>query len=422
MSPRTFSLLMAWVLAALHGTGAALAEDLFQSLPPGVYLQKRVDVPPDQRDAFARKLGGGISGLTNAFLQVSGRAIQANVITADSDASAKAIHESLLKTKAAPFCIRHDRLIVEYVGNGIDAALATKTSYELKWMPKPVRLRYRLTAELATVDRADYAACNPLFNQFLALRKGEDPRTIGEIDALAKRFTFGRTLILRSPKLHDPPGTNQFEPAPETAEDLGAVIRYRYPSVPAKHGVPFVKAALQITTDASGISDRTPPAGAKLTGATTYWPANDPKIQALAKEITRGQATNEARAAAILAWLAPGKNVRYTGDVGSRWGTLKVLDQKFGHCWDFSDCFVTLARAAGVPARQVAGWLYGTSGHVWAEYYRQGKGWQQVDPTGGGALACGIYHIPYFTSEDGEMPIVYLAMPQIEIDEPTAAK
>ena len=107
--------------------------------------------------------------------------------------------------------------------------------------------------------------------------------------------------------------------------------------------------------------------------------------------------------------------MKYSGQTGSRRGTLKVMEQKFGHCWDFSDCFVTLARAAGVPSRQVAGWFYGSSGHVWAEYYREGEGWQQVDPTGGGKLRCGIYHIPYFTSEDGEMPIVYISMPRIEV-------
>jgi transglutaminase-like putative cysteine protease len=91
----------------------------------------------------------------------------------------------------------------------------------------------------------------------------------------------------------------------------------------------------------------------------------------------------------------------------------KVLEQKFGHCWDFSDCFVTLARAAGVPSRQVAGWLYGGTGHVWAEFYREGKGWQQVDPTGGATLPCGIYHLPWFTTESGEMPILYLSMPNL---------
>jgi transglutaminase-like putative cysteine protease len=135
----------------------------------------------------------------------------------------------------------------------------------------------------------------------------------------------------------------------------------------------------------------------------------------LAHRITRGKSTREQKAHAILAWLAPGKNIRYSGNTGSRWGTLKVLHQKSGHCWDFSDCFVTLCRAVGVPARQVGGWLYGSSGHIWAEYFTDEDRWQQVDPTGGGLVACGIYHIPYFTSEDGEMPIVYLAMPTIEV-------
>ena len=93
----------------------------------------------------------------------------------------------------------------------------------------------------------------------------------------------------------------------------------------------------------------------------------------------------------------------------------KVLKQRYGRCWDSSDCFVTLSRAAGVPARQVGGWLYGTSGHVWAEVLTDGKGWQQVDPTGGGRLDCGIYHIPYFTTETGDMPILYVSMPQIDI-------
>ena len=42
---------------------------------------------------------------------------------------------------------------------------------------------------------------------------------------------------------------------------------------------------------------------------------------------------------------------------------------------------------------------------------------QQVDPTGGGTLRCGIYHIPWFTTEDGEMPILYTAMPRVDIVE-----
>jgi hypothetical protein len=68
-----------------------------------------------------------------------------------------------------------------------------------------------------------------------------------------------------------------------------------------------------------------------------------------------------------------------------------------------------------VPCRQVGGWLFGTSGHIWAEVLFEGAGWKQVDATGGGAIACGIYHIPYFTTETGAMPILYLSMPEITI-------
>lgn len=181
-------------------------------------------------------------------------------------------------------------------------------------------------------------------------------------------------------------------------------------------GLKFEERTTHETTDTlvAGSDNRLPLPPATLTAATPYWPASDPKVVALARRITEGKSNNDDRAAAILEWLTPGRNSKHSGQTGSRWGAAKVLDQKFGRCWDFSDCFITLARAAGVPCRQVAGWLYGIEGHVWAEYYREGKGWQQVDPTGGGKVRCGLYHIPYFATENGEMPVVYLAMPKIE--------
>lgn len=400
---------------ALAGTGRA--DDLLQMLPPGVFLQKRGELPADQREAIGRKLGGGIRAMTNSLLQVQGRMIQANIISAESDASANAIYETLSRVKGAPFCVRKDQTIVEYVGNDIDVALATKTSYELKLVPKPDRLRYRVTATVAAIDRVDYSACNPLFNQFLALRGGDDPQILARIGALAKRFQFGRTLVLRNPKLGEANAVYQLEPAPSGEETAGGVVRYAFAELPVRHGVPYVKGNFDVSTDATGFSASAAPPDPRLTATTAYWPADDSKMTALAKEIAGDKTTNDAKAAAILTWLTPGRNLRFEGETGSRWGTLKVFEQKFGQCWDFSDCFVTLCRAAGVPSRQVAGWLYGSSGHVWAEYYREGRGWQQVDPTSGGRLTCGIYHIAYFTSEDGEMPIVYLSMPKIEIKE-----
>jgi hypothetical protein len=51
--------------------------------------------------------------------------------------------------------VRKDRVVIEYVGKDIDVTLATKTSYELGLLEKPGNVRYRVTAELATVEKAD---------------------------------------------------------------------------------------------------------------------------------------------------------------------------------------------------------------------------------------------------------------------------
>ncbi len=399
----------------LMSYSASAADSLLRNLPPGVFLDSTTVVPPAQTKAIGQKLGGELERLENSMIRVHGRPIQVNTITATDESSAKAIHAAIAKSKSHPaFCIRRGRVVVEYVGKDIDAALATKTSYELCLVPKPASVRYRVIAELATVDKADYMSCTPLFGKFLALKGGTDQAMIQQISDLSAKFQFGRVLALRNPKLDNGAAVHLFKPSPTEAKDAGVSIVYSFTQLPARHGVPYVTATIDVTVDATGFRTSEAVPSKKLTAATPFWPADDPKVISLARQITAGKTTHEAKAKAILEWLTPGQNIKYAGQTGSRWTAAKVLEQKFGRCWDFSDCFVALARAAGVPSRQVGGWLYCSEGHIWAEYYREGKGWQQVDPTGGGKLECGIYHIPYFTSEDGEMPILYVSMPKIE--------
>lgn len=67
-------------------------------------------------------------------------------------------------------------------------------------------------------------------------------------------------------------------------------------------------------------------------------------------------------------------------------------------CTEFTDLFITLARAAGIPAREVEGYAYtqnerlrplslalsqGDVLHAWPEYWDDNLGWVQVDPTWG---------------------------------------
>ncbi len=411
--------LICWVAASAQGVWSNNArgdEPLLRKLPPGVYVQKSSVVPARQAAAIGNKLGGRITRLSNSTLRVHGRSIQVNIISAADASSAKTIHTSLGKIKSFPYCLRKGTIVVEYVGRRIDEALALKTSYELGFLAKPPQVTYHITAEVAAIQQADYMACNELFNQFLQLERSRTPNpSLEQLTQLKRRFTFGNSLTLRTQKQDGAKNAHHFDIPPKKTQTGSTVTTYTFDRLPQRHGVPFVQVSMTIRVDDSGLTPDPQQPDSESTRATRYWPARNETVLALAESITRGSSTNEAKANAILRWLSPGSHIRYAGKTGSRWGVEKVLQQKFGHCWDFSDCFVTLCRASGVPARQVAGWFYGASGHVWAEYYREGKGWQQVDPTGGGKLQCGIYHIPYFTSTDGEMPIVYLSMPKIRV-------
>jgi transglutaminase-like putative cysteine protease len=66
-----------------------------------------------------------------------------------------------------------------------------------------------------------------------------------------------------------------------------------------------------------------------------------------------------------------------------------VLAVRAGVCQDFAHLFIAVARAMGVPARYVSGYIYvpGESGvtegasHAWAEAWVSGKGWLGYDAT-----------------------------------------
>ena len=259
---------------------------------------------------------------------------------------------------------------------------------------------------------------NRLSNLFFAANaKNPSKGTVAEIELLSKRFQFGSSLAMRSPGVGASKAVYEFAPSPRAVRpSQNDAVTYQFGNPPERFGVPYVTAKMEMLADETGFAPTTRKADKSLLSATEFWPSDDPEIVALAKRITEGKETTQQKVQAILDWLTPGRNIQFGGPVeGSRWGVKKALKQEFGQCWDFSDCFVTLCRASGIPCRQVGGWLFGACGHIWAEYLDEGQGWKQADPTGGGKLLCGIYHIPYFTSESGEMPIVYVSMPEIEI-------
>ncbi len=80
-----------------------------------------------------------------------------------------------------------------------------------------------------------------------------------------------------------------------------------------------------------------------------------------------------------------------------------------GSCRDYSVLFIEIARALGLAARFVSGYLHTSadgpghaeqSMHAWAEVYLPGAGWKGLDPTNG--VFCAADFIPVAVSADPE--------------------
>lgn len=113
------------------------------------------------------------------------------------------------------------------------------------------------------------------------------------------------------------------------------------------------------------------------------------KIKETADKATKGKYNIAGKARAVYDWVVD-NTFRDPNVQGCGIGDVeKMLTQKGGKCADISSVYVAVARAAGVPAREVFGIRIGkddgvsdmTKGHhCWAEYYLPGAGWIPVDP------------------------------------------
>ncbi len=421
-----FALLIAMSAIGLPGgaagpvAGEAKTDPCFKNLSYGCYLAGSSDMSREHAAAVGKKLGGAISKISKNTLVLHGKRIELFFVDARTEGDAVRIAKKLSELKQDPaFCLRRGKRVIEFVG--VDATLARKASFELGFVKKPRRILYRLEAEVVPLVKADYMKLTKVLTLFLRAADGEpDRKTLRDIEKATANFEFGKSLRLREPLLDRKEAGFRFDPKPIAVDgpDRTGTTLFTFEKFPVRHGIPYVAVTAEIVVNDTGLFRTARDDMEPLLSPTAFWPVTDPEIVALAKEITAKKTSTEGKVRAILEWLTPGKNIRYGGGVtGSRWGVTTVLRKKTGRCWDFTDLFVTLARASGIACRQVGGWFYGVGGHVWAEVFLPGKGWQQVDATGGGKLGCGIYHIPYFTTEDGEMPTLIISLPRIEIVE-----
>jgi transglutaminase-like putative cysteine protease len=123
-------------------------------------------------------------------------------------------------------------------------------------------------------------------------------------------------------------------------------------------------------------------------------PGGNPQTRALAAN-WRADSTPEAVIAKALGLFAAEFTYTLQPPVLGRDGIDEFLFRtKRGFCEHYAAAFVTLMRAAGIPARVVGGYQGGefnpldgylvvrqSDAHAWSEVWLEGKGWVRVDPT-----------------------------------------
>jgi len=150
--------------------------------------------------------------------------------------------------------------------------------------------------------------------------------------------------------------------------------------------------------DAELADDRTAPPP-RSDGRYLQLPEISERVRALAREVTRGSASDAERVRALERWLLA--NGRYTDSPPPRDATAALspvesflMEDTAGHCEYFASAMVVLARSAGIPARLVNGFAGGrtnriggfvevtrSDAHAWVEVHYADAGWVRYDPT-----------------------------------------
>jgi transglutaminase-like putative cysteine protease len=143
---------------------------------------------------------------------------------------------------------------------------------------------------------------------------------------------------------------------------------------------------------------------AEYTKPQKHWESGDDAIKELADTLKTPQA--------IYQYVV--KTLKYdfsrVTESKPRLGALGALkNQNSAVCLEFTDLFIALARAAGIPAREINGYAYTENSrqrplslvkdilHAWPEYYDQNKKtWVMIDPTWGSTTG----GVDYFNTLD----------------------
>lgn len=136
----------------------------------------------------------------------------------------------------------------------------------------------------------------------------------------------------------------------------------------------------------------------KYTQPDKYWEVDHPQIKDKLAEILGPTPTQDVSEKVRLIYKYVVNSLKYDpsrlrGEI-DRLGAVTALNNPGSAvCMEFTDLFITLSRAAGIPARELDGFAYTANPtlrplsltkdilHAWPEYFDEKKGWVMVDPT-----------------------------------------
>lgn len=139
----------------------------------------------------------------------------------------------------------------------------------------------------------------------------------------------------------------------------------------------------------------------KYTQTDKYWEKDHPTITAKLEEIIGKDSNLDSTEKVKKIYRFVVNTLKYdsnrlkdTSAGVERLGAVTVLgNASSAVCMEFTDLFIALSRAAGIPARELDGFAYtanpalrplslrGDVLHAWPEYWDEKKGWVMVDPT-----------------------------------------
>ena len=188
-----------------------------------------------------------------------------------------------------------------------------------------------------------------------------------------------------------------------------AIVKLDFPKFP-----PFATKLVSITANVLLTSE---PASTLLQnpqdwlGAEHFVETNDPRIQKLAAELKR--LTDRETAQSIYAWTR--ENLRHTAYAADVLGALDALLRGGGDCTEYACLAIALARANGIPARRVGGFvtdhdsvLRAADYHDWAEVYFDGA-WRLLDAHKGHWLEPAGQYVAFRYGRDVETNAIGLA-------------